>query len=119
MVLRMVQKKKLARSKKYLEWIRSLPCVVTGRTDRVVAHHVTVSANRGMGLKPSDFWCLPIDWFEHQKLHANGEASYWGDLGLDPHRLASDHLFSWLCEDSESSLELLRALDEYATSRYV
>lgn len=112
-------KEKLARDEKYLEWIRLRPCVLTQGTHNVVAHHLTIYANRGMGLKPSDYWCVPLDSDLHQKLHAMGERSFWKSHGVhDPHALAAMNLVYYvLYEKPGQGLELLRALDAFMVAR--
>lgn len=61
------------RSEKYLKFVRSLPCVVTGRTgsdyDQVVAHHLIGHGEGKMGGKAHDLFTFPMLMSEHQKLH--------------------------------------------------
>jgi hypothetical protein len=70
------------RDKKYLNYIRSLPCLVTKRND-VIAHHVRLNQSAGIGLKPSDYRAVPLDPIEHRKLHDMGERSYWLKHNID------------------------------------
>ena len=86
---------KPAKDKKYLQWIRCHPCVVTGNPTNVVAHHVTVGALRGIGQKPTDYWAIPIDATEHRKLHDMGELRYWQAWSMDPHHLILSFLSNW------------------------
>lgn len=72
------------RSSKYLAFIRGRPCTVTGTEENVVAHHVRCLGGGGMGLKPSDFYCVPLTAEEHSKLHAHGEKSFWARHLQDP-----------------------------------
>lgn len=73
------------RSEAYLAYVRSRPCVVTGSEhEGVIAHHVRCLGGGGMGLKPPDWLCLPLDSHEHTTLHSVGEASYWRERGVDP-----------------------------------
>lgn len=64
-------KQKPWRSKKYLKWVRSQPCCITGRTDNIVAHHITTAKSRGMGTKADDFFCIPLTSETHQLLHSD------------------------------------------------
>jgi hypothetical protein len=57
------------RSKERLAFIRSLPCCVSGRTDRVEAAHV---GRRGMGQKSSDFETIPLNVLYHREQHRIG-----------------------------------------------
>lgn len=66
------------KSDEYLNWIREQPCVVTGMMgETIVAHHVRVGTGGGMGLKPSDYFCVPLDSHQHMLLHQIGERTYW------------------------------------------
>lgn len=65
-----LQKHKPFRSNKYLRWVRSLPCVITGRTEGNHAHHIIACGMGGsMGTKPSDLFTIPICAEEHNNLH--------------------------------------------------
>lgn len=59
------------KNKKYLEWVRSLPCVITG--DHIVeAHHLIGYGQSGMGLKASDWYAFPLSPLLHRELHDRG-----------------------------------------------
>jgi hypothetical protein len=66
------------RCEKYLKFIRSLPCVVTGRTgsdyDQVVAHHLIGHGEGKMGGKAHDLFTFPMLSSEHQKFHHDPKA---------------------------------------------
>lgn len=65
-----LQKIKPFRNKKYLKWVRSLPCVITGKIENNHAHHIIACGmGGGMGTKPSDLFVIPMDAEEHQRLH--------------------------------------------------
>lgn len=56
----MIPKNKPFRSKKYLAFVRTLPCCVCG-SSADAAHHVTGLWNlSGMGLKPDDNMTMPV-----------------------------------------------------------
>jgi len=63
-----------ARSRKYREWIRTLPCLVCGREDGVEAAHT--GSDGGMSLKASDFSCIPLCADHHTM---DGRRAYHGD----------------------------------------
>ena len=110
----------LGRSKKYMEWIRTQKCCVTNSDYQVVAHHVTVYANRGISQKPSDYWCTPLTNAEHQKLHHMGEKAYWADMGCNPHAFAIGKLLKYIMHtDPDCVVDLLRAVNEVACERNV
>ena len=76
------------RNANYLSWIRTQPCIVTDmdftQTD-MVAHHVRMGGDGGMGLKPSDYRCLPLTAYQHVKLHSMVEKGYYDmfELAVD------------------------------------
>ena len=73
----------------HLDFIRSLPCLVTGRHG-VEAAHVRYpdlrygKAGTGMGEKPDDVWSVPLHADEHRRQHSMSEAEYWRSVGIDP-----------------------------------
>lgn len=77
----------------YLAWIRTLPCIVTGRRD-VEAAHISYPApeygklGRGLASKESDRWTVPLCSAEHHKQHGMNERAYWQSLGIDPCKVA-------------------------------
>lgn len=77
------------KDKTYLQWIKTLPCVVSGRFP-VEAAHISYAApeygktGRGKSQKASDFWTIPLSGDEHRKQHSMNEAAYWRSVGIDP-----------------------------------
>jgi hypothetical protein len=59
------------KSKKYLDYVRSLPCVITGQ-EGVHAHHLIGHGEGGMGLKSSDLLAFPLSSELHDELHRYG-----------------------------------------------
>lgn len=57
------------RSAEYLRFIRSLPCAATGEIGYVEAHHVEQG---GVGMKGSDFSCIPLSNTAHRYLEDKG-----------------------------------------------
>lgn len=86
-------KAKAAKSKGYLAFLHSLPCVVTGLYG-VEAAHLSMAAlgyghyGRGKGRKVSDRWALPLSQAEHARQHKIGEERFWSKSGINPHVLA-------------------------------
>lgn len=74
---------------KHLAFIRTLPCVVTGR-EGVEAAHVRFGSiphgkrPTGMSEKPDDKWVLPLSPEEHRAQHGMNEQRYWQAKGIDP-----------------------------------
>lgn len=81
--------------KDHLSFIRSLPCVVTGRTDTVEAAHISYAderfgkLGRGKAQKEDDCWTLPLCRAEHDTQHESDERLYWAVRGIDPCRVAA------------------------------
>ncbi|MFG1454607.1 DUF968 domain-containing protein [Xanthobacter sp. V2C-8] len=78
----------------HLVLVRQLPCIATGRTDRVEAAHLRMSMHvygkqePGTSAKPSDEWVLPLTHDEHMRQHDMGEEAFWSDIGVDPLKVA-------------------------------
>jgi hypothetical protein len=88
-----ITKQSPVKESKYLAFIRTLPCVVTGTTP-VEAAHVSYPAaewgalGRGKGQKVSDRFAVPLSPSEHRKQHSMNEKDYWASVGTNPHRIA-------------------------------
>lgn len=78
----------------YLDFIRSLPCIVT-RREGVDAAHVSYAEpsagklGRGKASKESDCWAVPLHPDEHRKQHGMDEREYWRSVGIDPVQVAA------------------------------
>lgn len=64
-------KHKTPRDPKYLKFVRSLPCVITGQTG-VDAHHLIGYGQSGMGMRSSDYYAFPLRHDLHMDLHNIG-----------------------------------------------
>lgn len=67
----------------HLVWIRTLPCCVTGRKDKVEAAHIRHQTDGGASSKPSDKWTVPLSHAQHRKQHGinSSEISFWNEHG--------------------------------------
>ncbi len=67
-------------TKKYREYVRTLPCCVSGYVgEEVVPHHIIGSnwlTGKAMGKKGSDLTVIPIRQSLHQELHDSGWGSF-------------------------------------------
>lgn len=78
----------------YLDFIRSLPCLVT-RREGVEAAHVSYAdpragkLGRGKASKESDCWAVPLHPDEHRRQHGMDEREYWLSVGIDPVPIAA------------------------------
>ena len=71
-------KTKPIRDKKHLAFIRTLPCIFTGRKSE--AAHIRYQTDGAMSKKPSDCWVVPLSHDEHMRQHQIGELRYWKDI---------------------------------------
>jgi hypothetical protein len=72
------------RDKKYMAWIRSQPCLISGCDFDNVAHHVHLPGEGGIGMKVSDYYTVPLRAEIHVLLHQTGEMAFWDRHGIDP-----------------------------------
>jgi len=72
------------RSKAHLAMVASKPCLVCEGLP-CHAHHVTFAQPRGLSLKVSDEYTVPLCVLHHNELHAfHNEASWWRFQGIEP-----------------------------------
>jgi hypothetical protein len=82
-VLPIGQSKRI-RSKDHLRYVASQPCAVCGRTPSH-AHHVRYAQPRGLGLKVSDEFTVPLCATHHHHLHdTTREREWWLERKIDP-----------------------------------
>ena len=65
-------KTKPVRDKKYLAWVRTLPCAVCGKPGPSEAAHQRILQGGGMGMKPSDYEAIPLCMACHAFEHTKG-----------------------------------------------
>jgi hypothetical protein len=98
----------------YLEWIRTLPCVIT-LNGPVEAAHISFARpelgapGRGKGRKVSDRWALPLSPDLHRLQHAGNEREFWALRGVDPH-LACLVLWGLYFERKQDATEVAERL---------
>ncbi len=97
----------------HLARVRKLPSCVSGRTP-CEAHHLQVSAARGVGMKATDRWAVPLTHDEHMELHTFGskrEREWFAANHVpDPYSLARG---LWAASGDET--EMLRAIAKHRT----
>jgi hypothetical protein len=72
------------RDKAHLQFVTSQPCLVCGRSP-ADAHHLKFTQPRGMGLKVSDEFTVPLCRVHHRELHSAGnEIVWWEGRSIDP-----------------------------------
>ena len=72
------------RSKEHLRFVARQPCLICGRAPSH-AHHVRFAQSRGLGIKVSDEFVVPLCAIHHQLNHATGnERQWWEEHKIDP-----------------------------------
>jgi Rad52/22 family double-strand break repair protein len=106
-----ISEPKRHRSKEHLQFVAQHPCLICGRSPSH-AHHVRFAQSKGLGLKVSDEFTVPLCAIHHSKNHSSGdERTWWQTRNIDPLKVARD-----LWEESRKR-ELQRANpDSDATS---
>lgn len=78
------------RDKRHLQFVASHPCVICGR-NRSQAHHLTFAQPKGMSIKVSDEFTVPLCSTHHRELHQFGnEAAWWDRHGIEPTEIAKN-----------------------------
>jgi hypothetical protein len=76
------------RDKEHLRFVARHPCLICGRTPSD-AHHVRFAQSRGIGLKVSDEFTVPLCRAHHRELHRTGdEAQWWRGYQQNPLEMA-------------------------------
>lgn len=76
----LIPKQTIIRDQKHRKWIASLPCLITGATD-VQAAHIRRGNGGGIGMKPSDIYCVPLSVEQHRLQGEIGELKFWYPYG--------------------------------------
>ena len=87
-------KAKTFRSPKYLEFVRTLPCVVCG-AHGVEAHHAITG---GVGIKGSDGFAIPLCPLHHREHDNRGKVTFYREHNLDRWELVARTLEKYLKE---------------------
>jgi hypothetical protein len=78
------------RSKEHLRFVARQPCLICGRSP-TQAHHIRYAQSRGLGLKVSDEFTVPLCAIHHTENHATGdERKWWLDRKIDPLKTAAE-----------------------------
>lgn len=85
---------KAVKREPYLQWIRNLPCIVTGQHGVEACHLSTANISyghfgRGKSQKASDRWALPLTPTEHRRQHGMNELIYWRSTRVNPYKAAT------------------------------
>jgi hypothetical protein len=75
---------KRIRCKEHLRFVASQPCIICGRTPSQ-AHHVRYAQSKGLSLKVSDEFTVPLCAIHHHNIHRTGkEQEWWQERNIDP-----------------------------------
>jgi len=78
-----------ARDKEHLKLVAQRPCLICARTPSH-AHHLTFAQRRGLSIKVSDEFTVPLCAIHHDECHRSGnERSWWARYSLDPMQVAA------------------------------
>ena len=78
------------RDKAHLKFVATQPCLVCGRQPSH-AHHLTFAQKRGLSLKVSDEFTVPLCALHHDELHRNGpERAWWEAKSIAPEPIAAE-----------------------------
>jgi hypothetical protein len=104
-----LSKHKNHRNLKYLAWLRSQPCAVSGDKAQC-AHHIRLGTNGGSSLKPSDYFCIPLLNEFHttgtEALHMIGEETFLNSYKLDKVELFNFYLKAYLKETFDTYIQI-------------
>ena len=77
------------RNKQHLLYVAGRPCVICGESP-CHAHHITFAQSRGLALKVSDEFTVPLCVVHHNHVHQyRPEIAWWRNQGLDPLTIAA------------------------------
>jgi hypothetical protein len=83
-----ISEPKRHRSKAHLRFVAQQPCLICGRSPSH-AHHIRYAQSRGLGLKVSDEFTVPLCAIHHSENHATGnERRWWQERNIDPLTIA-------------------------------
>lgn len=80
----------------YLKYVRQTPCLAC-ESPYPSAHHIQRVGEKGMGLKSSDKWAVPLCHRCHMDLHQGGvdEMMWWALKGVDAIKWAERSYKDW------------------------
>jgi hypothetical protein len=79
-----ISEPKRHRCKEHLRFVAQQPCLICGRSPSH-AHHIRFAQSRGLGLKVSDEFTVPLCAIHHSENHTTGdERRWWQERKLDP-----------------------------------
>jgi len=104
-------KDKPARSRKYMDWIITQPCCLTGMLPNDIhgcdPHHVNGKGQGTMGGKPFDSRCIPIAHFLHCEMNQPGssERAVFERFGVDAEEVVREMRERWIARGNKAFWE--------------
>ncbi len=96
------------RNLRYMNWLKKQKCVVS-RKKAQVAHHIRLGTNGGQGLKPSDYFCIPLLNIYHTggklAVHNIGEETFLKRFNLSKEKIFIHYLSLYLKSEYKLSLK--------------
>jgi hypothetical protein len=77
------QKPQTPRNKKYIEFIKKLPCCLCAFNHLSDPHHVPATGQGAMGMKTSDFRAIPLCHKHHVEAHQHGKKTFFKKYNVD------------------------------------
>jgi hypothetical protein len=85
-----ISEPKRVRSKEHLCFVAAQPCVICGRAP-AHAHHIRYAQPKGLALKVSDEFAVPLCAIHHSDNHSTGdERRWWQERKIDPLTVAAE-----------------------------
>lgn len=78
------------RSPAHRAWVRGHACSACGSQSGIECAHVRTGTDGGIGIKPSDQWCISLCKECHTRQHQIGESSFEAAWGIDMKTLARE-----------------------------
>ena len=78
------------RSPAHRAWVRGHACSACGSEFGIECAHVRTGTDGGVGIKPSDKWCISLCGVCHRKQHEVGEESFERAWGINMKALAEE-----------------------------
>ncbi len=70
------------------QWVRLHQCAACGTQTAIECAHVRSGTDGGLGLKPSDCWCISLCREHHNEQHQLGEPAFEAKYRIDMKALA-------------------------------
>jgi hypothetical protein len=97
-----ISEPKRHRSKEHLQYVAQQPCLICGRSPSH-AHHIRFAQSKGLALKVSDEFTVPLCAIHHSENHSTGdERKWWQKRNVDPLAIAR-RLWEESCKRGEHS----------------